>query len=172
MSFCFVHNFSHFLFSSYSVGGITPRRQANQRRCHRRRFLFGDRRDSGPTSCQRQPSYVGRTPTAKDGVIMGRFGLKINKLMQALETQGEIYMLDRRQVWSDKLHKKVQSLTLSKSVPTEEYNRDNPKPKSTQHERVKVVELTTFSEVEIVLALAAKWKQVTRNGRRVKSNTC
>lgn len=103
---------------------------------------------------------------------MGRFGLKINKLMQALESQGEIYMLDRRQVWSDKLHKKVQSLTLSKSVPTEEYNADNPKPKSTQHERVKVVELTTFSEVEIVLALAAKWKQVTRNGRRVKSNTC
>ncbi len=103
---------------------------------------------------------------------MGRFGLKINKLMQALESQGEIYMLDRRQVWSDKLHKKVQSLTLSKSVPIEEYNANNPKPKSTQHERVKVVELTTFSEVEIVLALAAKWKQVTRNGRRVKSNTC
>lgn len=109
---------------------------------------------------------------SKGRVIMGRFGLKINKLMQALESQGEIYMLDRRQVWSDKLHKKVQSLTLSKSVPTEEYNENNPKPKSTQHERVKVVELTTFSEVEIVLALAAKWKQVTRNGRRVKSNTC
>lgn len=109
---------------------------------------------------------------SKGCVIMGRFGLKINKLMQALESQGEIYMLDRRQVWSDKLHKKVQSLTLSKSVPAEEYNANNPKPKSTHSERVKVVELTTFSEVEIVLALAAKWKQVTRNGRRVKSNTC
>lgn len=103
---------------------------------------------------------------------MGRFGLKINKLMQALESQGEVYMLDRRQAWSDKLHRKVQSLTLSKSVPTEEFNKGNPKPKSTQHERVKVEVLTTFSEVEVVLALAERWKQVTRNGRRVKTNTC
>lgn len=102
---------------------------------------------------------------------MGRFALKINKLMQALESQGEIYMLDRRQVWSDKLHKKVQSLTLSKSVPTEEYNRDNPKPKSTRHERVKVVELTTFSEIEVIKFLAGKYRQVTRNGRKTK-NTC
>lgn len=102
---------------------------------------------------------------------MGRFGLKINKLMQALETQGEIYLLDRRQQWSEKLGKKVQAITLSKSVPTEEYNKDNPKPKNTDKERVKVPIVTTFSEVEIVQLLAAQWKQVTRNGGKLK-NTC
>lgn len=102
---------------------------------------------------------------------MGRFGLKINKLMQALETQGEIYLLDRRQQWSEKLGKKVQTITLSKSVPTEEYNKDNPKPKNTDKQRVKVPVVTTFSEVEIVQFLAARWKQVTRNGRKLK-NTC
>lgn len=102
---------------------------------------------------------------------MGRFGLKINKLMQALETQGEIYLLDRRQQWSEKLGKKVQAITLSKSVPTEEYNKDNPKPKNTDKERVKIPVVTTFSEVEIVQLLAARWKQVTRNGRKLK-NTC
>lgn len=102
---------------------------------------------------------------------MGRFGLKINRLMQALETQGEIYLLDRRQAWSEKLGKKVQAITLSKSVPTEEYNRDNPKPKNTTKERVKVSLFTTFSEVEVVKYLADQWKQVTRNGRKTK-NTC
>lgn len=102
---------------------------------------------------------------------MGRFGLKINKLMKALEMQGEIYLLDRRQQWSEKLGKKVQAITLSKSVPTEEYNRDNPKPKKTDKERVKVAIKTTFSEVEIVLELAKRWKRVTRNGRNIK-NTC
>lgn len=102
---------------------------------------------------------------------MGRFGLKINKLMQALETQGEIYLLDRRQQWSEKLGKKVQAITLSKSVPTEEYNKDNPKPKVTDKQRVKVPVVTTFSEVEIVQLLAERWKQVTRNGRKLK-NTC
>lgn len=102
---------------------------------------------------------------------MGRFGLKINRLMQALETQGEVFLLDRRQAWSEKLGKKVQALTLSKSVPTEEYNKDNPKPKNTDKERVKVFLFTTFSEVEIVKYLADQWKQVTRNGRKIK-NTC
>lgn len=102
---------------------------------------------------------------------MGRFGLKINKLMQALETQGEIYLLDRRQQWSENLHKKVAAITLSKSVPTEEYNKDNPKPKKTTKERVKVAIMTTFSEVEIVKYLAERWRQVTRNGRKVK-DTC
>lgn len=102
---------------------------------------------------------------------MGRFGLKINRLMQALETQGEIYLLDRRQAWSEKLGKKVQAITLSKSVLTEEYNKDNPKPKNTTKERVKVSLFTTFSEVEVVKYLADQWKQVTRNGRKIK-NTC
>jgi hypothetical protein len=102
---------------------------------------------------------------------MGRFGLKINRLMQALETQGEIYLLDRRQAWSEKLGKKVQAISLSKSVPTEEYNRDNPKPKKTDKERVKVFLFTTFSEVEVIKYLADQWKQVTRNGRKIK-NTC
>lgn len=102
---------------------------------------------------------------------MGRFGLKINKLMQALETQGEIYLLDRRQQWSDKLHKKLAALTLSKSVPTAEYNRDNPKPRKTAKERVKVTVMTTFSEIEIIKYLAEQWRQVTKNGHKVK-NTC
>ena len=102
---------------------------------------------------------------------MGRFGLKINRLMQALETQGEIYLLDRRQAWSEKLGKKVQAISLSKSVPTEEYNRDNPKPKKTDKERVKVFLFTTFSEVEVIKYLADQWKQMTRNGRKIK-NTC
>lgn len=102
---------------------------------------------------------------------MGRFGLKINKLMQALETQGEIYLLDRRQQWSEKLGKKVQAITLSKSVPTKEYNKNNPKPKHTDKERVKVAIMTTFSEIEVIKVLAERWKQVTRNGRKVK-NTC
>ena len=102
---------------------------------------------------------------------MGRFGFKIDKLMQALETQGEIYLLDRRQQWSEKLKKKVQAITLSKSVPAEEYNRNNPKPKNTDKERVKVSIFTTFSEVEVIKYLAEQYRQVTRNGRKLK-NTC
>lgn len=102
---------------------------------------------------------------------MGRFGLKINKLMQALEAQGEIYLLDRRQQWSDKLHKKVAAITLSKSVPTALYNRDNPKPRKTARERVKVAVMTTFSEVEVIKYLAKQWRQVTNHERKDK-NTC
>ena len=102
---------------------------------------------------------------------MGRFALKIDKLMQALEIEGIVYLLDRRQQWSDKLNKKVQAITLSESVPTDEYNKDNPKPKNTTKERVKVSLFTTFSEVEVVKYLADQWKQVTRNGRKTK-NTC
>nr|DAH42044.1 MAG TPA: hypothetical protein [Caudoviricetes sp.] len=75
MSFCFVHIiftlFSHIQSAAYHC------RQANQRRCNRRRFLFGDRRDSGPTSCQRQPSYVGRIPTAKDVSLWADLDLRL-----------------------------------------------------------------------------------------------
>ena len=102
---------------------------------------------------------------------MGRFAFKIDKLMQALEIEGIVYLLDRRQQWSDKLNKKVQAITLSECIPTDEYNKDNPKPKNTDKSRVKVAVFTTFSEVEVIKFLAAKYRQVTRNGRKIR-NTC
>lgn len=102
---------------------------------------------------------------------MGRFAFKIDKLIQALELEGIVYLLDRRQQWSDKLNKKVQAITLSESIPTDEYNKDNPKPKNTDKSRVKVAIFTTFSEVEVIKFLAGKYRQVTRNGRKIR-NTC
>ncbi|PWM78659.1 MAG: hypothetical protein DBY32_04050 [Phascolarctobacterium sp.] len=103
---------------------------------------------------------------------MGKFAGKINMLCKAHAARGNIYLIDRKQVFSAKLNKPVTLLVLNENIPAEEYNRRFPdkKPKDPQQQPfAKVPVLETFSEVEIIKVLAAaldKKKQRKGGGQR------
>lgn len=93
---------------------------------------------------------------------MGKFAGKINTLCKALAARGEIYLIDRRQHFSEKLNKPVTLIVVNKNVPVEEYNRMYAPPDKQKDpdkaKAVKVSLLETFSEVEVIKHLAAAIK--------------
>ena len=93
--------------------------------------------------------------------IMGKFAGKINMLCKALAARGQIYLIDRKQVYSEKLNKPVTLIVVSKDMTAEEFNAAYPdkKPKDPEKvSRVKVSLIETFSEVEVIKYLAAALK--------------
>lgn len=92
---------------------------------------------------------------------MGKFAGKINTLCKALAARGEIYLIDRRQHFSEKLNKPVTLIVVNKNMTAEEFNAAYPDKKLKDPEkvsRVKVSLLETFSEVEVIKHLAAAIK--------------
>ena len=92
---------------------------------------------------------------------MGKFAGKINMLCKALAACGHIYLIDRKQVYSEKLNKPVTLIVVSKDMTAEEFNAAYPDKKLKDPEkvsRVKVSLLETFSEVEVIKYLAAALK--------------
>lgn len=97
---------------------------------------------------------------------MGMLAGKIKKLCQALAMRGEIYLIDRRQQYSEKLGKPVTVLILNKSIPVEEYNRLNPEKQKNpekQH-RLKVAIMDSFKEIDILLRLVDIYKAGDSSG--------
>lgn len=82
---------------------------------------------------------------------MGRFAAKIDKLIQDLDSLGERYIAESRQMWNKKAQRQATLMTLYED---------------TQEGKTEIV--STFSEVDIVRELVRRWDKVTRHGRRIK----
>lgn len=94
---------------------------------------------------------------------MGKLSSKIKKLCQALGSNyGKIYLIDRRQQFSDKLNKPVSILVLNKLLPVAEYNRLHPnKPKDPEKTKnVKVSILSSFKELEVLKYLVKELERI------------
>lgn len=91
---------------------------------------------------------------------MGKLSRKINKLCMALSFRGQIYLIDRRQLFSDKLGKVVTLLVLNKMIPVEEWNREHPKKKKDPDKvkSVKVLVKESFKELDILLELLSIYR--------------
>lgn len=97
---------------------------------------------------------------------MGKLSGKINKLCMALTFRGKIYLIDRRQLFSDKLGKVVTLLVLNKMIPVEEWNREHPKKKK-DPDKVKAVKLPikeSFRELDILQELLSIYRGGESNG--------
>lgn len=97
---------------------------------------------------------------------MGKLSGKINKLCMALSFRGQIYLIDRRQLFSDKLGKVVTLLVLNKMIPVEEWNREHPKKKKGP-DKVKSVKLPikeSFRELDILQELLSIYRGGESNG--------
>jgi hypothetical protein len=92
---------------------------------------------------------------------MGRFAGKINKLCIALSKRGRIYLIDRRQQYSQKLDKPVTIIILNRLYPIAEYNKLFPMNKKDPEKQkfVKKPVLDSFKEINILLALVAIYKE-------------
>lgn len=97
---------------------------------------------------------------------MGKLSGKINKLCMALTFRGQIYLIDRRQLFSEKLGKVVTLLVLNKMIPAEEWNREHPKKKK-DPDKVKAVKLPikeSFKELDILQELLSIYRGGESNG--------
>lgn len=97
---------------------------------------------------------------------MGKLSGKINKLCMALTFRGQIYLIDRRQLFSEKLGKVVTLLVLNKMIPVEEWNREHPKKKK-DPDKVKAVKLPikeSFRELDILQELLSIYRGGESNG--------
>ena len=97
---------------------------------------------------------------------MGKLSGKINKLCMALTFRGQIYLIDRRQLFSEKLGKVVTLLVLNKMIPVEEWNREHPKKKK-DPDKVKSVKLPikeSFRELDILQELLSIYRGGESNG--------
>ena len=84
----------------------------------------------------------------------------------ALTFRGQIYLIDRRQLFSDKLGKVVTLLVLNKMIPVEEWNREHPKKKK-DPDKVKAVKLPikeSFRELDILQELLSIYRGGESNG--------
>ncbi len=89
---------------------------------------------------------------------MGKFKSKINKVMMALAVNhNEIYLLESRQGWSDRLEKPITKLILYKRLSQSEWNKLHPnKPTKADFKNDMVLE--TFKEIEVLLFLVEQLK--------------
>lgn len=87
---------------------------------------------------------------------------KIRKLQRALETQhGEVYLVNRAQIYSEKLGKVCTKFVLDKIMTWEEYKALNPKTKKKPRNTVRENVLESFKEIDVLLALAEAYKQLS-----------
>ncbi len=84
----------------------------------------------------------------------------------ALTFRGQIYLIDRRQLFSEKLGKVVTLLVLNKMIPVEEWNREHPKKKKDPDKvkAVKVLVKESFKELDILLELLSIYRGGESNG--------
>jgi hypothetical protein len=84
----------------------------------------------------------------------------------ALTFRGQIYLIDRRQVFSEKLGKVVTLLVLNKMIPVEAWNREHPKKKKDPDKvkAVKVLVKESFKELDILLELLSIYRGGESNG--------
>lgn len=84
----------------------------------------------------------------------------------ALTFRGQIYLIDRRQLFSEKLGKVVMLLVLNKMIPVEEWNREHPKKKKDPDKvkAVKVLVKESFKELDILLELLSIYRGGESNG--------
>ena len=78
----------------------------------------------------------------------------------ALSFRGQIYLIDRRQLFSDNLGKVVTLLVLNKMIPVEEWNQKHPKKKK-DPDKVKSVKLPikeSFRELDILQELLSIYR--------------
>lgn len=89
---------------------------------------------------------------------MGKFKSKINKVMMALAVnRNEIYLLESRQGWSERLEKPITKLILYKRLSKCEWNKLHPN-KPTDKEFKNDMVLETFKEIEVLLYLVEQLK--------------
>ena len=89
---------------------------------------------------------------------MGKFKSKINKVMMALAVnRNEIYLLESRQGWSERLEKPITKLILYKRLSQFEWNKLHPN-KPTDKEFKNDMVLETFKEIEVLLYLVEQLK--------------
>ena len=89
---------------------------------------------------------------------MGKFKSKINKVMMALAVNhNEIYLLESRQGWSERLEKPIAKLILYKRLSQFEWNKLHPN-KPTDKEFKNDMVLETFKEIEVLLYLVEQLK--------------
>ena len=87
---------------------------------------------------------------------------KIYKLLKALNNRGHIYLYRRDQVWSYEMSKACSIYKIYRQWTVAEYMRDVDllyKKKSAQ-KIVKKELYSSFRQIDIVLWLAARWKEV------------
>lgn len=85
----------------------------------------------------------------------------IKKLLTALSQRGEIFLVNREMVYSEKLEKMCTLYKLNRLTPTEEYYKNNPdkkRRKDDDRQFVKETVNSSFKEVDILLNLVAIYK--------------
>lgn len=87
---------------------------------------------------------------------------KIFKLLKALEIKGYKYLMNREQIYSNKIGRILNINKLFYLMPIEEYNKLNPDDKKNpdKYKFVKVEVLSTFKKPEILLKLVEIYKKV------------
>lgn len=97
---------------------------------------------------------------------------KIYKLLKALELKGYIYLLNKEQIYSNKLGKILNVNKLYRLMPVQEYNKLYPNKKKDleKYKNVKVEILSTFKKSDILLRLVEIYKEVGEmNGIQINS---
>jgi len=83
---------------------------------------------------------------------------KIRKLLAALKQRDEIYLVNRRMVYSEKLGRTCGLLELHRLTPAEEYYEAHPRAKKKECEFVQEKVDSSFKEVDILLKLVSIYK--------------
>ena len=87
---------------------------------------------------------------------------KINKLLRALETKGEIYLVNNEQFYSDNLGKVCTVIKLYHLISAEEYNEKYPNNKVdvNKYDKVKDEVFKTYKKQDLLLYLVELYKGV------------
>lgn len=85
---------------------------------------------------------------------------KIRKLQRALEMHGEVYLISRAQIYSEKLDKVCTKFVLDKIMTWEEYQALNPETKRKPRKTVRENVIESFKEIDVLLALAEAYKRL------------
>ena len=87
---------------------------------------------------------------------------KINKLLKALETIGEIYLVNNEQFYSDNLGKVGTVIKLYHLISAEEYNEKYPNNKVdvNKYDKVKDEVFKTYKKQDLLLYLVELYKGV------------
>ena len=84
---------------------------------------------------------------------------KIRKLQRALEMRGELYLVNRAQIYSETLDKVCTKYILDKAISWDEWRSKNPTKKKHKCKRVRENVLESFKELDILLALADAYRK-------------
>ena len=86
---------------------------------------------------------------------------KIRKLLKALEVRGEIYVINRKMVYSDIRAKTSTVIELAVLTPIDEYFKAHPekkRKKKDQRQFVREFVYSSFREIDVLLQLVDIYK--------------